>query len=96
MAKTEQLKVVQKEQKSNVNKKERLNYEILGNYSRLQTAVDKIKLRKVTLPPHQRQASQCCQMFANIMILLITLISIGTFHRPLLAYHAYNRQMSVL
>ena len=52
MAKTEQLKVVQKEQKSNVNKKERLNYEILGNYSRLQTAVDKIKLRKVTLPPH--------------------------------------------
>ena len=96
MAKTEALKVVNKEEKSTVKSTERIQYEILGNYSRLQTAVDKIKIRKIVKPVHERQSSQCCQMMANLLILLTSILLVKYVHKPAMAYHSYHRFEAVL
>ena len=76
--------------------KKRIHEEFLYNYSGLGTAHERLKQQKSTKPRLERQVSQCCQVTAMLLMLIIVIVSVSKFNNPKFAYNAYTHYSNMI
>ena len=78
-SKQDQLVKIGYDRQSNYSKEQR-HFDVLKSYSGLSHANDRLRLRVAGVPVEKRQASQCCQISATLVLTLITFLLVGSFH----------------